>query len=162
MHRLILLLACLVALPAFAGSDRQAIIDHGAVWSAAYAARDLEGLMALYEPDAWVMLGGQPALKGREAVRRYFAQAFSGPAGENRIELAIEDVQVKGRLAQLVSLFRLTVQTDPAVPAKVFTGRSLLIYKKGADGRWRIWRDIDNSTPDATDAAFSAAEESRP
>jgi uncharacterized protein (TIGR02246 family) len=162
MRNFMLVMACLWAWPALADSDRQAILDHGHAWSQAYAARDLDRLMALYEPDAWVMLDGQPALKGRDAVRAYFAKAFATPAGSNRIELAAEDVQIIGRLAELISLYRLTVQTDAASAPVVLAGRSLLLYRKGKDGRWRIWRDIDNSTPDATDAAFTKSEAVKP
>lgn len=154
MRYLMALCLALMAFPAAATDDRQAIVDQAGLWSVTYAARDLDALMALYEPDAWVMLGGQPALKGREAVRAYFAGAFAGPAAHNSIDLAVEDVRLFGDIAQLVSLFRVTAKTDGASAARVYTGRSLLLYRKGANGRWRIWRDIDNSTPDATAKAF--------
>jgi uncharacterized protein (TIGR02246 family) len=130
-------------------ATRAAIAKEANAWSAAYAARDLDALMRLYEPDAWVFLGGQPGLKGTAQIRTYFGKQFAAPPG--KIELAIEDIQRFGDVVQLVSLFRLTLPGE-----RVFTGRSLLLYKRTPSGRWRIWRDIDNSTPDALGAAFTA------
>jgi uncharacterized protein (TIGR02246 family) len=120
-------------------------------WVAAYTAGDLEALMRLYTPDTKVMLGGQRKMDGLPAVRAYFTDVLKRPRGT--FELKFEDVQLTGpRTAQLISLFRMTVPQPDGSPPRVFTGRSLLIYKRGVDGRWLIWRDIDNSTPDATDA----------
>jgi uncharacterized protein (TIGR02246 family) len=126
-------------------ADIQAAAD---AWVAAYTKGDLDQLMALYTPDAKVMLGGQKKLDGLPAVRSYFTGVLKRPRG--RFELKFEDVQRTGpRTVQLISLFRMTVPGADGAPPRVFTGRSLLIYQRGPKGQWLIWRDIDNSTPDA-------------
>lgn len=143
----LLVLAGSPAVRAEAGLDRE-IRAAADAWVAAYTAGDLDRLMALYTPDTKVMLGGQPKHDSLPAVRAYFSQVLQRPRGT--FELAFEDVQRTGPdTAQLISLFRMRVPAaEPGAPERVFTGRSLLLYKR-VDGRWLIWRDIDNTTPDA-------------
>ncbi len=131
--------------------DRAAIEASAQAWLNAYHARDLEKLMTQYEPDAVVALNNQPALKGKGAIRDYFAKALSSKAAL-KMAFRIEDVQVHGQTAHLVSLYKLDIDS-PGYKNTVL-GRSLLIYKKGADKRWRILADIDNATPDATSSTF--------
>lgn len=127
--------------------DHVAIEAAANAWLDAYHARDLEKLMGLYEPDVVVALNNQPALKGKAAVRAYFAKAFAS-GSSTRMMFRIEDIQTHGTTAHLVSLYRLDLQN--AGHSSSLLGRSLLIYKKGRDMRWRILADIDNATPDAT------------
>ena len=53
--------------------EKQVAADLRARWSRAFAARDLEGLAALYAPDV-LFFGSTPQLfRGHEGVRAYFA-----------------------------------------------------------------------------------------
>lgn len=147
IRRLLMLLALFTSSMAAAApaDDRRAIEAATAEWIRHYEARDLDALMRLYEPDAFVALNNQPALRGVAAVRGYFAKAFAAPAGKFRLN--IEDIQIHGPVAHLVSLFRLDGKT-PDGKTWSAVGRSLLIYRR-TPGGWKILADIDNSTPDA-------------
>jgi uncharacterized protein (TIGR02246 family) len=114
-------------------------------WLEAYHARDLDRLMTHYEPDVRVMLNNQPALVGKTAVRDYFRQAFAKPLTIN-MSFTIEDIHVQGQTAHLVSLYQMTV-AECSQNCQL-AGRSLLVYRKGKDGVWRIAADMDNATPD--------------
>lgn len=147
MFRMALMAAVVAAAPVQAAetADQAAIRASTAAWISAYEVRDLDRLMTLYEPDAFVALNGEPAMRGAGAVRAYFAKAFAAPVG--KFELNIEDIRIHGDVAHLVSLFRLTIPVAGKPPVAA-VGRSLLIYKRSATG-WRILADIDNQTPDA-------------
>ena len=73
-----------------------------------------------------------------------------GAASGRKAEMSFspEDVSVDGRYGFLVSTYRLTL-TSPTGSATAVGGRSMLIFKRGRDGQWRIWRDMDNRAPDA-------------
>lgn len=133
--------------PPGAGAERErrAIEAEAREWIAAFKSGDLDRLMRLYEPDAYVALHDQPALRGLPAVREYFAPRI----GKGRVEflLDIERIDVHGRVAHLISGYWFTLEL-PGKPAYQDAGRSLLIYRKGRDGRWRIAVDIDQGTPD--------------
>ena len=127
--------------------ERQAIALAAREWITTFKGGDVDALMRLYEPDAYVALHGQPALRGLDAVRAYFAPRI----GQGKVEflLDIERIDVHGRTAHLISGYWFTLE-QPGRPAYQDAGRSLLIYRKGRDGRWRIAVDIDQGTPDIT------------
>ena len=127
-------------------SDEDAIRAAGAEWTRYYHGADLDGLMSLYQPDAIVALHEQPALFGKPAIRNYFSTRLGGPAAE--FDLEYEAIRVEGELAYIVSKYWLAIGDGP--DAIQDAGRSLLVYRRGADGRWRIEADIDQDTPDVT------------
>jgi ketosteroid isomerase-like protein len=153
-----LLSAALLAAPAMAISatalpppgagparDRLAIQQAARDWISAFKGGDLDALMALYEPDAYVALHGQPALRGIEAVRAYFAPRVG--RGQVEFLLDIERIDVRGRVAHLISAYWFTLEL-PGQLRYEDAGRSLLIYRRGSRGQWRIHIDIDQDTPD--------------
>ena len=115
------------------------------MWIARFTAGDLDGLTELYEPDAFVALHGQPAMRGVDAVRDYFSSRIGTPGA--RFDIDIEEIQVHGDVAHLISFYWFEV---PAENAETFrdAGRSLLIYKYTPATGWRIYVDIDQATPD--------------
>ncbi len=136
-----------LAAPALAGADEDAIRAHGRMWVAAFKGGDIERLMALYTPDAEVALHGQPKLKGVAAIRAYFTPRLKTPPDAD-FRLAEESLEVDGRMAMFISRywFTLRIAGKPIEDA----GRSLIVYRKGGDGVWRIRADIDQASPDVT------------
>lgn len=145
--------ALLVALPARSGepapddsAEAGKIRAVGKAWMAAYQAGDYDAIPDLYTEDAWIMPRGRPRIVGREQLRK----ALGGLAAGRDVDIAIteRELVVDGDLAWFISDFRVTYGTaDDAVPPKTEFGRSLIIYRKGADGRWRVHRDIDSPAP---------------
>ncbi len=97
----------------------------------------------LYAPDCLVSPNAAPLLKGADAVIDHFARhARSG----NRVEVesAIESIEVEGAFGYQVLRFVMSI-VPPDRDAYQIAGRTLLVYKRGDDGNWRVWRDMDNS-----------------
>ena len=94
--------------PVAAGEQEDiAAVKHAAEqWITLYTAGDLDGLMSLYAPDAIVALHGRPALRGVQQIRDFFAPSL----GRNRVnfEIDIEEVQIHGDAAHLLSRYYLT------------------------------------------------------
>jgi uncharacterized protein (TIGR02246 family) len=137
----------LAAAPAFAGPDEDAIRAHGHAWVRAFKAGDIEALMRLYTPDAEVALHGQPKLKGIDAIRGYFTPRLKTPPDADFL-LKEESLEVHGNLAIFLSRYWFTLRTGGK--AVEDAGRSLIVYRKGTDGKWRIRVDIDQASPDVT------------
>ena len=129
-------------------------------WREAYAARDVEGLVALYTEDAWVMARGRPGKHGHEALRKGFATLVAGVRPVLVSE--IDEVVVQGNWAWTVAKFKITYTPLAGGTPRVDYGRSLLIYEKGRDGRWRIARDIDTPSPDAEVLTAAPGNETAP
>lgn len=162
----ILVVLALVAAPATgpasaAGDSRtwrgeqRAIVAAADEWTAAYTSGDLERLMKLYMPDAVVALHGQPALRGLEQIRAYFAPRLG--KGRTTFQLDVERIDVERRQATLLSAYWFTLERGADREPIRDAGRSLIVYRKDRDGRWKILIDIDQGTPDIAFPAPSSA-----
>lgn len=154
-------LACCLAIASVYGAsaksaDEIALDAFSAAWRAAYQAGDFDALTDLYEADAWLMTRDQPARKGRDAIIAYF-KASRQPGSKAVITFDSENTVIDGAYAFKIALWRLEVPKAIGEPARD-AGRSLVIFKRGKDGKWRLWRDIDNRTPDAPVAAPASGE----
>jgi len=98
-------------------------------------ARDLEGLVGLYEPEACLaQLQGPPA-RGLAAVRESLAGFL---ASKPELEMKVVRALPAGDdLAVLYSDYRVRVegQKDP------LAGRSMIVVRRRPDGSWRILVD---------------------
>ena len=143
---------CAPAQYAKLAADAQAVCDHGKVWIDRFKAGDIDGLMALYEPDAQVALHDQRKLTGTAQIRGFFAPSLAARP-QVSFDLHVEDIRIHGDLAVLVSRYWYT-STARRGERYQDAGRSALIYKRvpGKSGheQWRILLDIDNNTPDVT------------
>lgn len=128
-------------------ADISAIEQVAQQWIELYTAGDLDQLMTLYTPDAIVALHGKPALRGVEQIRNYFAPGI----GKSTVtfEIDIEEIQVHGDIAHLLSKYYLTAESESGGDVYRDAGRSLLIYKRTAANEWKLYLDIDQATPDA-------------
>ncbi|MFZ4746324.1 MAG: YybH family protein [Sphingomonas sp.] len=147
----ILVAVALLAAPALATPrDEAAIIAHGKQWSALYEAGKIEEMRALYEPDAWLMTEGAPAAKGVDSILAFLKR---NKASANTVAFAFapEQITIDGPRGYLVSKYWMAIDT-PAGQHIESAGRSFLVFKRGRNGTWRIWRDIDNRAPDVTPA----------
>jgi len=64
--------------------------------------------------------------------------------------LEYEQIEVHGDVAHLVSKYWYTAAPKDGGEAYRDAGRSALIYKRDADGRWKIYLDLDQATPDVS------------
>jgi uncharacterized protein (TIGR02246 family) len=126
--------------------DIAALKAFGDKWIALYTAGDVEGLQALYEPDAWLMPKGRSAKKGLDEIVAFFEMRTGGGALDMRFDY--EDVRIEGDMGYLISKWWLDFTPNGADQPIRDAGRSFVVFRKGGDGQWRVWRDMDNLTPD--------------
>jgi ketosteroid isomerase-like protein len=119
----------------------------GETWRSHYAAGRFSEIPDLYTTDTVVMPRGRPRIDGREQMRR----SIGGLAAGRHIDIEVteRELVVAAGFAWYVGEFRVTYTSkDATTPPKTEYGRSLIIFKKGDDGRWRIHRDIDSPAPE--------------
>ena len=142
-------LCCLGLHPALsvAETERDSVVRMMQEWESAVEARDYGRLADFYTEGAIFYPTGVAPIRGRDAIIE--RNKGRGSAGEVEITQQVDDVQVNGNWAVYSCLAR--VQVTPAAgeapPAARFV-RVLLLLEKGADGKWRIHRDIDTTTPE--------------
>lgn len=127
--------------------DIAAIRAAGKRWAEYYAAGRFADIPDLYTIDTIVMPRGRARIEGREAMRR----AIGGLAAGRRVEIEVTEREVRaiGDYGWYLGDFRVTyTPRQPGGVATVEYGRSLIIYRRDADGHWRVHRDIDSPAPD--------------
>lgn len=113
---------------------------------APYEAGNYSAIPDLYTEDAVIMACGRPRTEGRAALRQSIGKLAAGR--KVAIDITERELEVRGDVAWFISDFKVTyTPPDAASPPKVEYGRSMLIYLRGADGRWRIHRDMDSPAP---------------
>lgn len=128
------------------GATTDSLVAAGSAWNAALQAQDWKAVRALYADDAWLMTDKAPALRSADAIVAYLRR-FADQGAKTSFTFAQEDVVVDYPYGYLIAHYQMTV-TIPGRPEPIRSaGRSLLIYK-WQDGRWKLWRDMDNTTPD--------------
>lgn len=127
-------------------SDIAAIRAAGKAWAQAYADGRFAEIPEMYTVDTVVMPRGRTRIEGREAMRR----AVGGMAAGRHVDIAVTEREVRaiGDFGWYLGDFRVTYTPKEAGAAPISeNGRSLIIYRRDTDGRWRVHRDIDSPAP---------------
>jgi ketosteroid isomerase-like protein len=136
-------------------ADTAAVRAVGETWRQLYAAGRYSEIPALYAEDTLVMPRGRARIEGRAQM----ARSIGGLAAGRRVDIQVTERELKlaGDYAWFVGDFRVTyLSPEPNVAPKTEYGRSFILYRRDADGRWRILRDIDSPAPAPGAAATSA------
>ena len=130
-------------------ADSEAVKQAFAAFNAAIAAKDLAVIRAQYAPDAVMIIPGQAPFKGVDAIMADY-QAFSADSA-GKYEPGSETVHVSsgGDLAYGQVDYKVTY-TNPATKAVEQANRyNLTVYKKQADGSWKVVQDVSSDLPKA-------------
>lgn len=131
--------------PALTAQDIQEITATVKASIAAVNAGNLDGWLATYTDDAVLMPPNEPAARGREAIRKW---------GETQLQMftwnltyTAEATGGLGDLAyQVGSLaFTITPKAEGQGVPLSDKGKTVVIFKKGPDGKWRAAVDTWNS-----------------
>jgi uncharacterized protein (TIGR02246 family) len=122
---------------------RQAIDQANAKASDAFQRGDTAVLFSFYDKDAVVLMAGQPAWRGKSEVTSNAAKMFGG-AKFSDVKFNTSTVDVGGDYAIETGTYEMTV-TEPGKKPAPDKGKYLTIWKKQADGSWKIYRDMPNS-----------------
>ena len=102
------------------------------LWAQAFSAGDLDGLVALYEPDAVLLPGSGQPVTGRSAIR----EALRGfLALEARFELRVQRALQADDLALLYSRWTLSA-TGPDGSDLKRGGQTSDVVRRQSDGTW--------------------------
>lgn len=143
----ILLLALTIATPSIAKDRKAELAAAGDNWNALYATGDWAALRLLYTDDAWLMTDKAPAAKSADAIIAYLRR-YRDLGASVTFRFEPEDIRVDGKVGTVVAKYWMTAQI-PGRPQVRSSGRSMLIYR-WVDGQWKLWRDMDNTTPDVS------------
>ena len=153
------LLAPLVAASAHAAkvdveAERAALFRLDKAWAQAAAARDVERSVSFWADDASLFPPGQPAVVGKDALRRYVSESLAMPGFSISWETREFVVSTSGDLAYGVGTNTVTVPDAQGNPVTE-RGRGVTVWRKGKDNSWKCVIDIWNAEPPTPHAAPS-------
>ena len=125
---------------AFDDKDRTAIRAAADAWLKAAVARDAKGLAAMYTADAVLLPPNAEAITGRDAIGAFFT-AFP-PFKDAKVSQV--ECEGHGDIAFARGTYSMTILIDDktSIPEK---GKFLEVWRKQADGSWKIARDMFSS-----------------
>jgi uncharacterized protein (TIGR02246 family) len=123
-------------------ADEAAIRAASREWSDAEAAKDLEKTLSFYAEDGERFATGSPLIAGRPALRKEWAKYLSEP-GSFRWTTSKVEVARSGDLAYETGVFEIK-KTDKNQQPTTINGKYVLVWKKQANGKWKVVADIDN------------------
>ena len=144
---LIILTLGLVATAACLGGDariEKSLRDLDAQWSAAAEAKDLDRTVSYYSTDAIVMPPNAPSATTKEAIRSAWNEMLTSPGAAISWKATKVEVAKGGDLAYVSDIYEETMIDASGKPVKD-RGKYVEVFKKQADGTWKVIIDIWNS-----------------
>ena len=123
---------------------RAAIEAANARFSEAFARGDARALAAMYTSDAIAFPPDSEMIRGNEAIGRFWKATRDG--GVQSATLTTVDVERNGDLACEVGNVSLTIQ-PAGKEATSAMAKYVVVWKRQADGSWKLHRDIWNGLP---------------
>ncbi|HEY4242542.1 MAG TPA: DUF4440 domain-containing protein [Kofleriaceae bacterium] len=129
--------------------DASALAAFDVAMSSATAQMDGAALAALWEPDGVAVVPDQPPTRGIAAIRAVIDGIVKAhpKAHMQTFELNCEPAEVAGTIAHQICLEHQIVALDPGQPPFEGYGRMLFVLHRGADGHWRLRREMWQSMP---------------
>ena len=112
-------------------------------WEAAFAAGDGAAAAAdVFTEDARLLPPGAPVVEGREAIAAYWQGGWDAGVKDLKLGLIAVDRPSDDTMIETGS-WTVTVPTEDGSTMEV-SGKALVIWKKEADGVWRMAQDMWN------------------
>jgi uncharacterized protein (TIGR02246 family) len=112
-------------------------------WQELWAAQDVQGLAALYAEDGMRLPPDASRVVGRDAIEAMFKDEFA--AGLENLQLEATDIGHDGNIGWVVG--NSTIEFPMGDTMGTGTGNYVVVYRKEADGVWRIVIDTWNDAP---------------
>ena len=131
----------------------QALRDLDAKWSAAAGAKDVDKAVSYYAESAVVMPPNASAATTNESIRSAWKEMLTSPGAAISWKTTKVEVANSGDLAYVSGPYEETMTDASGKPVKD-RGKYVEVFKKQADGTWKVVADIWNSDlPASTPAA---------
>jgi ketosteroid isomerase-like protein len=126
-------------------SGRAALIKAEADFEKARAERGLEGWLSFFADDAANVNPGQPIVIGKDEMRRRLEKEWN-PDLKLTWKPAKADIAASGDLGYTFGTWELTGKSRAGEPVRL-TGKYATVWKKQADGTWKVVLDLGNVDP---------------
>jgi ketosteroid isomerase-like protein len=129
------------------GKETDAILAADAAWLKVYQAKDLAKSVGFCDEQGSMLVTGAPIATGKDAIAKLIAEDFA----HDNIEWHANKVGVSrsGDLGYTSGTTGMSFK-DASGKTVVYKGKYLTVWKKQADGSWKVLYDMFNSDLPAT------------
>lgn len=131
-------------------ADEKTIRDMETAWVKEFAAKDMDKIVAHYADDGMVLLSNAPTMVGKDAIRAGMKDTIADP--KFSLDLKTAKVEVSGDLAYSQGTYSVMFFDAKTKKVMAETGRYVEVYKKQADGSWKVLQDINSPEAPAAPA----------
>lgn len=131
-------------------ADEAAIRQRDADWVKAAQSKQVDAWTAFYSDDAVVLAPNYPVADNKESIHKAVAELMSLPNLSLTWQPTRVEVARSGDLGYLYGVYNLSA-TGPGGKPIADRGKMVEVWKKQADGNWKVVTDIWNS--DQSEAA---------
>ncbi len=132
----------LLALPALAADARQSLLDADIAFDKATAERGLDGWMSNFAEDARLNARGGEVI-GKAALRAFYAKMFARPAFSIRWKPLHAEASQDATLGYTYGVAETSFK-DESGAVKRNEGHYVTVWRKSADGSWKVVSDLGN------------------
>jgi ketosteroid isomerase-like protein/quercetin dioxygenase-like cupin family protein len=133
--------------------ERETLMRLDREWAA--SVNDLDKFMSYYAADATIYAPGAPMARGTSAIRETLTALFSAPGFSLEFGPTKADVGASGDVGYTAGTYQATMSGTTE------KGKYIEVWKKQADGQWKVMEDIFNAdapvTPPVSHVMVSAA-----
>ena len=116
-------------------------------WSAAYLAGNGAGIAALYTEDGASIQPAGDSWNGRAAIEKAMQAQLDTVAVSAREDIAEEVIPAGDKFAVEVGHYSYQSTGKASKQPHAASGRYMVLWRKDADGLWRLHRDIGSEAP---------------
>jgi ketosteroid isomerase-like protein len=132
------------ALAADTKAIEQGLRDLDAQWSAAAGSKDLEKTISFYSEGAIVLPTNAPAATTKGAIRNTWKDLLASPGLAISWKTTKVEVAKSGDIAYTTGTYELTMSDTSGKPVPDHS-KYVEVWKRQADGKWKVVADIWNS-----------------
>ena len=126
--------ACQSAPKPLTDADKAMAHSMDSTYTAAMAANDTGKMLAGYASDAIMQAPGMPAMKGLDQIRA----AMTGMGGKYTLQLMQETADGMGDFMYTTGRYHYQGMATAAGPGPTEDGKYLEVFRRGADGNWKL------------------------
>ena len=127
-----------------AASEASTVRRVGEGYLAAIRSGDVDAMMAHWADNPTVLAPNAPGVRGRAEVRAW-AEAFQKRVRVTEARFTESEVTIGGDLATERLGFTMTLEPAAGGAPMILTGKGVHVYRRQADGNWKLSLDIWNA-----------------
>ena len=122
--------------------ERKALMDADTQFARDTAERGVEGWVSWFTDDGTMYPPARDAIEGRAAIREQMGDLYDPRSGQGGLRLDWQPIRAE--VSESGELGWTTGTSKVVTTAGMRQGRYITVWRKQADGNWKVWADLGN------------------